>query len=133
MLGVMLAMATLGGRFLTNQQEQSSFVTAMKQIFWRGATIAASEGNRFVLKRTGNLFEIVPANGGPAAYTVEIPDGATVSLPQGSLVEFTAPGRVNYLNLPNDCNGTGSFSVNANENAYCFRVSIIGEVEVANP
>ncbi len=129
-LGIVIAMGMFNGRIITSRQKRNSFLTSVKQIFWRGATTASSRDGTYRLNYDGQKLAIVPSGGGNAVYAVDVPSGVSLSLSTGDVVAFTAPGRVNVLNLPGDCNGPWSFQVTAEGKTYCYRVSIIGEVEV---
>ncbi|WP_293171939.1 type II secretion system protein [Oceanithermus sp.] len=132
-LGIVVAMGMFNGRLIADRQERSSFLTSVEQIFWRGATTASSRAGTYRLNYDGQRLAIVPSGGGTAVYSVEVPSGVTLSLDLGDVVAFTAPGRVNVLNLPGDCNGPSSFEVAVEGQTYCYRISIIGEVEVTQP
>ncbi len=131
-LGIVLGIGFLNGGLIARRQERTSFVTSVKQLFWRGATLAASRGGTYKLEYDGQKLEIIPASGGSPQYSIKVPAGVSLSLQTGEIVDFTAPGRVVFVNLPNDCAGTGSFTLSADGKTYCYRLSLIGEVEVTS-
>jgi len=129
-LGIVAGIGMFNGRLTVKHQEEGAFLNSLKQIFWRGATTASSRGKTYKLHYDGQKLEVIPAGGGDAVYEAEVPPDVSLTLQPGDIAEFTAPGRVKNLALPGDCNGPSSFTVHANGKTYCYRVSLIGEVEV---
>ena len=130
-IGIVAIIGVFSGRLVAAGQERSSFLAALEQLFSRGASAAASRGKPYALNYDGNKLIIAENGGTRVAYVLEVPLGIDLSLPTGvQIVEFQAPGRVKALALPADCNGARSFTVRKSGEEYCYRVSIIGDVEV---
>lgn len=115
-----------GLRVLQGQQNRASLET-VRQMFWHGATAAASRNQTLQLTRSGSTFTIAPSNGA-AVRTFEVSSGTTVSLPSGVVATFLPPGRVVLAG-----GVSNPFTVVANGQTYSISVSLIGETQVANP
>ncbi len=123
-LGIALSIAAFEGRRMLRGQEHQAAVSSVQQLFWQGATAAASRGTRLELVRTGKVLEVRIEGNGRVLRRFELPDGVTTNLPEGRLAVFTPPGRVNLAtNFPNP------FTVQAGGRTYRFTVSLIGEVK----
>ncbi|AEB11452.1 prepilin-type N-terminal cleavage/methylation domain-containing protein [Marinithermus hydrothermalis] len=123
-LGVALSIAAFEGWRMLRGQEQRAAVSSVQQLFWQGATAAASRGARLELVRVGRVLEVRAEADGRVLRRFELPDGVTTNLPEGRLAVFTPPGRVNLAaSFPNP------FTVRAGGRTYRFTVSLIGEVK----
>jgi len=134
-LGVLFTLTAFQSRKIEAHQAEAAFYTSLERLFWEGSTAAASRGRTLLLIRRDNDL-IVRLRTAPRTVIrqVEIPEGVEVGLPEGRLAVFTPPGRVRFRALfPRDCQGP-SFKVTTRQGTErCYRVSLIGEVEVVEP
>ncbi len=134
-LGVLFTLTAFQSRKIEAHQAEAAFYTSLERLFWEAATAAASRGQSLKLIREGQVL-LVETESTPARTVRElaIPEGVEVALPEGTLATFTPPGRVNFSSdFPRDCQGP-SFEVTTRQGTQrCYRVSLIGEVEVVEP
>ncbi len=134
-LAIVLALTAFQSRKIEAHQTESAFYASLERLFWEASTAAASRGRTLVLRRDGDRL-IVRLRTAPRTIIreLEIPEGVEVALPEGSLAVFTPPGRVRFRPaFPRACQGP-SFTVTTGQGTErCYRVSLIGEVEVTNP
>lgn len=112
---------------MAKRQQAASSVSALRQLFSQGASAASSRGGTsLVLVKSGSTLNVQTTDTNPKvvrSYT--LPTDVTTSLQDGTLVTFTAPGKLNFSNLfPTD----RRFTVTANGQASTLTVTLIGEV-----
>ncbi|MCX7783143.1 MAG: hypothetical protein N2318_05805 [Meiothermus sp.] len=126
-LAILFAIALGPGlRVLRGQQNKASLET-VRQMFWQGATAAASRNQTLQLTRSGSTFTIAPANGA-AVRTFEVSPATIIGLPSGVVATFLPPGRVVLAG-----GVSNPFTVETNGQTYNITVSLIGETQVASP
>jgi len=134
-LGIVLALTAFQSRKIEAHQAESAFYAGLERLFWEASTAAASRGRALVLLRDGDRL-IVRLRTPPRTVirALEIPENVEVGLPDGRLAIFTPPGRVRFRPaFPQACQGP-SFAVTTSRGTErCYRVSLIGEVEVMTP
>jgi len=135
-IGILMGLTAFQYRRIEAQQAKASFYTGIQRLFWEGATAAASRGQTLELVRQGNRL-IVRTSSPPykTLRTLDIPEGVEVDLPDGSLADFTPPGRVRFQgHFPKDCGNGYAFRVKGGKGqSRCYRVSYIGEVQEVRP
>jgi len=135
MLELLIVMAVLGialgigiGQFLQINQRQRALATVdqIRQLFWQGATAAASRGGiTYELVRNNSTLTVRVSGGGSVLNTITLPTGVTTNLPNGTLLTFDPPGKLSFLApFPNN----RQFTVTANETTYTLTVTLLGEV-----
>lgn len=112
-------------RALTGSQERSA-VQTVRQSIWQGATAASSRGRPITLVRTGNTFQLL--DGDTVIRTDELPNGVSSNLAQGTLLEFSPPGKVTAESLE-DFMASNPW-IGADGRTQRIEVSVIGEVRV---
>ena len=134
-LGIILALVTFQFRKIEARQTESAFYASLERLFWEASTAAASRGRSLTLRRNGDRL-VVRLRSAPRTMIreLEIPEGIEVNLPEGALAVFTPPGRVRFKPaFPRECQAP-SFKVTTRQgDERCYRVSLIGEVEVVKP
>jgi Tfp pilus assembly protein FimT len=125
-LAVVLAMGALNGRRTLLGQEHAAFLSTLQNVFWQGATEAASRGVNLTLERNGSRLEL--KQGSTVLRTWDIPQGVVLSLGNGSIVRFTPPGKVQ------DPQGQPltqplTFTATVNGKTYTYTISLIGEAK----
>ncbi|MDM7325111.1 MAG: prepilin-type N-terminal cleavage/methylation domain-containing protein [Thermus sp.] len=124
-LGVVLAIASFNGQRTLLGQQQAAFLNTLQGLFWEGATEAASRGRQLALWYQGNRLEI--REGNQVRRWVEVPKGVVLNLPQGELVRFLPPGKLEGSGM-----ALGSpFTVVVEDRTYTYLVSLIGEVKAS--
>jgi Tfp pilus assembly protein FimT len=129
-IGILAILFTIalgpGLRVLRGQQNKAS-LESVRQMFWQGATAAASRNQTLQLSRSGTTFTIAPPNGA-AVRTFEIATTTTVGLPDGVVATFLPPGRVTLAS-----GVSNPFTVQTNGQTYSITVSLIGETQATAP
>ena len=131
-LAILFSLTALNGRKVVEEQNIASFFTGVKQIFWRGASLAASEGKTLDLWKAGSKLEIKDGSG-KVRMSLQVPSKVTLSLNDGKLATFLPPGKVDLTHFPKDCVSNPSFQIRAPKRTACLQVSVIGEVEEVTP
>lgn len=127
-LAVIFTIAAFNGRRTLLGQEQTAFLRTVQGLFWQGATEAASRGAELSLVRQGNRLEL--RLGSQTLRTVDIPQGVNLSLPQGTVVRFSPPGKLLDAQGQN-LSSPLSFTISIGQRTYAYTVSLIGEVKGA--
>lgn len=132
MVAALFALAAFQSRRLEAQQERAAFFTSLERLFWQAATASASRGRPLRLVRTGEVLRVETLDAPPKTLLrLEIPEGVTVDLPEGTLATFTPPGRVHFApSFPKTCGGPSFAAALPEGLRRCYRISLIGEVEV---
>lgn len=125
-LGVAAGLGIAQLRNLGQRQQAAAAVDQIRQLFWQGATAAASRGGtNFLLVRSGNVLQVQSQADGSVLRSVTLPNGVTCSLGNGTLATFTSPGKVNYSSsFP----ANRQFTVSANGRTFTLTATLIGEV-----
>lgn len=124
-IGIIAGVAALNGRRVVQGQEDAASLRSVRQAIWQGATAASSRGERIVLRRTGSRLSLV-SQGGQRVRTFDLSPRVTTSLPEGAILTFTPPGRIDlasYHALPQP------ITVTTTQGTYQLIVSLIGEVK----
>jgi prepilin-type N-terminal cleavage/methylation domain-containing protein len=122
-LGITFGIGAIGSRSILLRQENTAALRSVKQLFWHGATVAASRSINLELVRTNNVFVIRPVGGGTPFRTATLPNDVSSNLPQGVIARFTPPGKVAITAL-----NANPFTLRLNDGTYQLTVSQIGEV-----
>ncbi|KHG65329.1 type IV pilin [Thermus sp. 2.9] len=125
-LAGVLAMGALNGRRTLSGQEQAAFLNTLQNVFWQGATEAASRGENLTLERNGSRLEL--KRGSTVLRAWDIPQGVVLSLGDGPIARFTPPGKVQDpqgrpLSQPL------TFTAAVNGRTYTYTISLIGEAK----
>lgn len=128
-IGVIGGIVVMSGRPIVRGQEARAAVHSVQQSVWQGATMAASRGTPMVLVLSGRDLEVRNATTNAVVRTFELPVGSTLSVGQGTVLEFTPPGKVLASSLATLTDG-GPFSLTVNGETTVLCVSLIGEVRV---
>ncbi len=125
-LGIAAGIGIAQFRNLGQRQQAAATVDQIRQLFWQGATAAASRGGtNFLLVRSGNTLRVESQVNGSVLRSVTLPSGVTCSLSEGTLATFTSPGKVNFSSsFP----ANRQFTVSANGRTYTLTATLIGEV-----
>lgn len=128
-MAILAVVAGIGvGQFqnIGRRQQAAATIDQIRQLFWQGATAAASRGGtNFVLIRSGSTFSVQAVTDGSVIRSVTLPSGVTSSLSQGTLATFTSPGKVSFSALfPIN----RQFTISANGQTYTLTATLIGEV-----
>ncbi|MCX7784379.1 MAG: type II secretion system GspH family protein [Meiothermus sp.] len=125
-LGVAAGLGIAQLRNLGQRQQAAATVDQIRQLFWQGATAAASRGGtNFLLVRSGNNLRVQSQTDGSILRSVTLPAGVACSLSDGTLAIFTSPGKVNYSSsFP----ANRQFTVSANGRTFTLTATLIGEV-----
>ncbi|RIH82964.1 hypothetical protein Mlute_02334 [Meiothermus luteus] len=125
-LGVAIGVGFAQVRNLAQRQQALATVEQIRQLFWQGATAAASRGGtNFLLVRSGNVLRVQSQADGSVLRSVTLPSGVSCSLSEGTLATFTSPGKVIFSSsFP----ANRQFTVSANGQTFTLTATLIGEV-----
>jgi prepilin-type N-terminal cleavage/methylation domain-containing protein len=126
-IGILAGLIAVGSRAILRGQENRSSLYSMRQIFWQGASSAASRGLNLNLVRSGDVIQVIDPlkpSSSQLIRKVELSDDATLSLPQGTIATFSPTGKVIIAAANNP------FTFTADGKTYRFTVSLIGEVRL---
>jgi len=123
-VGVVLGIGFINGRETLRKQEESAALRTVQQSVWQGATSAASRGIRTKLVKSGDNL-IISDTDNNKIRTFELPKDMTTNLPEGDILIFTPPGKVDETSLAQLSNLT----ITVNGKTYKLTISLIGEVK----
>jgi prepilin-type N-terminal cleavage/methylation domain-containing protein len=125
-LGVAAGIGIAQLRNLGQRQQAAATVDQIRQLFWQGATAAASRGGtNFLLVRSGNTLRVQSQNDASVLRSVTLPSGVSCSLGEGTLATFTSPGKVIFSSsFP----ANRQFTVSVNGQSVTLTATLIGEV-----
>lgn len=126
-LGIIFGVGIGSINKIGQRQQAASSIGVLRQIFAQGASAASSRGGTsLVLVKSGSIIKVQTTDSTPKvirSYT--LPTGVSTDLVDGTLVTFTAPGKLNFTNLfPT----SRQFTVTANGQTTTLTVTLIGEV-----
>jgi prepilin-type N-terminal cleavage/methylation domain-containing protein len=123
-VGILAGLVAIGGRAILVSQQNRSALYSMRQIFWQGASAAASRGELLELVRTADVLEVRPlSTPTKIVRRVELSGDATLNLAAGQIATFSPSGKVTIPPANNP------FTVQSQGKTYTFTVSLIGEVK----
>lgn len=126
-LGAVVGLVVMSGRPIARGQEARSAVKTVQQSVWQGATSAASRGVRTNLVHAGGRLEVRNAATNEVIRRFELPEDASINAPDGTLLVFTPPGKVDEASL---ASLPDPFQVTAGGQVTQLEVSLIGEVRI---
>jgi type II secretory pathway pseudopilin PulG len=122
-LSITFTIGAIGSRTILTRQENSATMRSIKQLFWQGATIASSRSINLELVRNGNTLQLRRTGTTTVFRTVTLPRGFTLSLADGTLANFTPPGKVAMAT-----GVSNQFTASFDGSTYQLTASQIGEV-----
>ncbi len=125
-IGIIASIGVFNGRRILQSQEERAAITSIQQTVWQGATAAAARGSSTNLTRTGNVFTLTDASTSAALKRFELPPSVSTNLPEGLVLTFTPPGKVDATTLdalPEQV------TVSASGKTTELTISLIGEVK----
>jgi prepilin-type N-terminal cleavage/methylation domain-containing protein len=123
-LGILAGLIAIGSRAILTGQQNRSALYSMRQIFWQGASAAASRGEGLELFRSSDLVQVRTLATPPKVVRqIELSGDVTLSLPQGQIATFSPSGKVTIANTNNP------FTLQSKGKTYTYNVSMIGEVK----
>lgn len=125
-LGLVLGIGFFNARRALVGSQERAAVQTVRQSIWQGATAASSRGRPITLVRTGNAFQLV--DGDTIIRSDDLPDGVTTNLAQGTLLEFSPPGKVTADSLAGFMERDPW--IGGEGRTQRIEVSVIGEVRV---
>jgi prepilin-type N-terminal cleavage/methylation domain-containing protein len=121
-VGVLASIAFVSGRQIMRGQEQTAVISQLKQTISRGASSAAARGSVVKLTRSNSNF--ILKQGTKELQRFSLPNGATLNIPNGDVLEFQSSGLIsNLAGLPNPLTLTTS------SKTYIITISLIGEMK----
>ncbi len=132
LLGILFTIGAFSWRATLRGQERASFLKTFQNVFWQGATEAASRGRELTLVKNGSLLTL--QDGSRVLRSWNVPEGVLLQrgggpLPDGTLARFTPPGKLK------DAQGSELlsplvFEVALGNKTYRYTISLIGEAKV---
>lgn len=126
-IGIIAGVSVINGRAALNTQEESAAVNTVRQTAWQGATAASARGQAIEMVREGNelLLRVQTQRGNGAVITRrDLPAHLETNLPQGTILRFLPPGKVD----PDSLNAAEGFYIGSGANRQELEFSVIGEV-----
>ena len=127
-IAIIAILGTIGatnGRRIAQDRTAEASLTTVQQSIWQGATAAASRGATIELVRAGAGLTLREVASGATIRSWELDAAVTTTLPEGVVLRFLPPGKVDPATLsalPDDLTST------ALNHTYRLDVSLIGEV-----
>jgi prepilin-type N-terminal cleavage/methylation domain-containing protein len=126
-IGIIAGIGFISGRQIAQRQDQNASLRSIQQLFWQGATGAASRGVEVTLERNDNVFTLERADNNEVIRSYTLPNQVSINFPEGEVVRFTPPGKIDddsYDALPSP------ITLSTEANNYTVIISTIGEVRL---
>lgn len=125
-IGVVVGIGVINGRRVKDNQDDAASVRSLQQTVWQGATAAAARG-RVVTMRLEESELMLRVGSGASGQIVRreaLPKGVSTNMPQGEVLIFTPPGKIESLE------GKQAFYLESSRGRSNIEFSIIGEVRI---
>lgn len=125
-IGVVVGIGVFNGRQALDRQQERAAFNSLRQTVWQGATAASARGQRVFLQLSGRELSLrIGSAGGTQLRSENLPAGVDTNLPQGTILIFEPPGKIQSDLLPE----AGEYWFEAGSSRLDLIFSIIGEVE----
>lgn len=125
-IGIILGLGVFNGRQALTAQQERAAVNSIRQAAWQGATAAAARGRAVHMTvEDGELLLRLESASGRVLRREELPRDLETNIPEGTLLEFTPPGKV----VPGSLPAPGDYWVGAAGRTLELEFSMIGEVQ----
>lgn len=128
-IGIISAIGVFNGRRVLQGQQEQAAIVSIQQSVWQAATAAAARGVETELVRSGDTFAVQYEDEENQTRTLgsfELPESVGTNLPQGVVLSFTPPGKIDVATLQNL---PEPVVVTTSDKTTTLRISIIGEVK----
>ena len=126
-IGIVAGVGVINGRKMAQRQNQNAAARSIQQLFWQGATGAASRGVEVTLERNNKVFTLERSDNSEVLRSFTLPEQVSINFPEGEVVRFTPPGKIDddsFDALPSP------ITLSTEAKNYTVSISIIGEVKV---
>lgn len=125
-LGIVLGIGVINGRRIADNQSEAAAVRSLQQMVWQGATAAAARGRVVTMRLEDRelVLRVGDAATGQVLRRDELPSGVSTNMPQGNVLTFTPPGKIESLE------GRQEFYLEGSQGRSNIEFSIIGEVRI---
>jgi len=125
-IGVVVGIGVLNGRQALDRQQERAAFNSLRQTVWQGATAASARGQRVFLQLSGRELSLrIGSASGNQLRSENLPAGVETNLPQGTVLIFEPPGKIESGLLP----AAGQYWFEAGSNRVDLIFSVIGKVE----
>jgi len=125
-VGILASVAVVSGRQVLQDQQQNAALNTLQQSIWQGATSAAARGASTELVRSGNQFSVRRQDNKRVLRRFELAKSVTSNLPQGVVLRFTPPGKIDPASMQNL---PATLTLTTKRATYKLTLSLIGEVK----
>lgn len=127
-LGIVLGIGVFNGRQAVTVQGEMAAINSLQQTVWQGATAASSRGRIVTMRMEGRdlVLRLGDDPEGQVLRRETFPREVTTNMPQGNVLTFTPPGKVEINSLA----AAQDFYVATSRGQSSFEISVIGEVRV---
>lgn len=130
-IGIIGAIGVFNGRRALQSQQEQAAIVSIQQSVWQAATAAAARGVETELVRSGESFVVQYADEENQTRTLrsfELPESVSTNLPQGRVLSFTPPGKIDAATLQSL---PDPVVVTTSDKTTTLMISLIGEVKAA--
>jgi prepilin-type N-terminal cleavage/methylation domain-containing protein len=123
-VSILASVTFVSGRQIMRGQEQAAVLSQFKQAISRGASTASARGKAVTFKRDNGNFILFEKVSLKELQRFTLPDGVTINVPNGNILEFQSNGLINNLSsLPNP------LTIVTSSKTYNIKISLIGEMK----
>lgn len=127
-LAVVLAIGIFNGRRAVTAQGEMAALNSLQQTVWQGATAASARGTIVTMRYEGRdlVLRVGDDGEGQILRSETLPNEVTTNMPQGQVLLFTPPGKVEINSLAS----AQDYYIATSDGMSYFEFSVIGEVRV---
>lgn len=130
-IAIVAIVVTIGwatGRNVTRDRGEVAAINSLQQTVWQGATAAAARGSIVTMRLEGRdlLLRLGSGSSGQVLRRETIPAEVSTNMPQGEVLRFTPPGKIDLASLAT----AQDYYMQTSSKRSEFEFSVIGEVRV---
>lgn len=127
-LAVVLGIGVFNGRQAVTAQGELAAINSLQQTVWQGATAASARGQVVTMRMEGHdlVLRVGDDGEGQVLRRESFPADVITNMPQGNVLLFTPPGKVEINSLAE----AQDFYLGTSKGQSFFEISVIGEVRV---
>jgi len=127
-LAVVLAIGVFNGRRAVTAQGEIAALNSLQQTVWQGATAASARGQIVTMRMEDRdlVLRLGLADDGQVLRRETLPNEVSTNMPQGRVLEFTPPGKVEINSLA----AAQDYYLATSDGRSYFEFSVIGEVRI---
>lgn len=127
-LAVVLGIGVFNGRQAVTAQGELAAINSLQQTVWQGATAASARGQIVTMRMEGHdlVLRVGDDGEGQVLRRESFPADVITNMPQGNVLLFTPPGKVEI----NSLSEAQDYYLGTSKGQSFFEISVIGEVRV---